>query len=706
MLLQLSNRLVATAMALSSIAAPAANEIAANEIEEIIVTAGFRPSKLMQSTGSISVLDEMQISDRAAWQITDILGTLPNVNYSSAGSRARFIQMRGIGDIEQFVDPKHYPSVGVLIDTMEVGTTANGAVLSDVAQVEVLRGPQGTQFGANALAGIINIQTQDPGERFNGTVRAGYGNRGHRLVNAVAGGPLTETFGGRLAVQRLQSDGFIHNAFLNAEDTNAIDETSLHGKLIWRGKDDNEVRLTAMYLDLDNGYDAFSLDNSRTTVTDAPGRDAQHTRALAVQSRWAIRGNSRLETQLGWSGHDEVYGYDEDWVFAGFCRDLSCPSGEFSGTDTIRRTRDVYTFDSRIQSESSATTSVAGVYAQARNEALAREHAGTFSSTYDTRRYALYGQLDYVFAPALTLTTGLRVEHFRDAYSDSRRLDTRSSATYWSGAITLAYRPLENTLLYATLSRGVKPGGVNTDARSRQPAISASFTPFLTERLQFNAESLLNKELGVKGDYLKQRLRLRLSLFHTDRHNAQLESWVWDATNFIWSGLLDSTSDAQNYGAELALDYRLAEGISTFANMGYLKTRVDALTTFDLDSGQFVISTGREQAKSPNWQYNAGLEFTLWGGLQGRVEVEGQDSSFFGYYHDGRLDSFTLAHASLSYPLGNLRIQTWIKNLFDKDYTIHGLYFANDPRDGFTRNRSYFQLGEARRYGVTISYRF
>ena len=87
-------------------------------------------------------------------------------------------------------------------------------------------------------------------------------------------------------------------------------------------------------------------------------------------------------------------------------------------------------------------------------------------------------------------------------------------------------------------------------------------------------------------------------------------------------------------------------------------------------------------------------------------EAEGRDTSFFGYYHDGKIDAYTLAHASIDYDTGPITIQAWMRNIFDTDYEVHGLYFANDPRDAFTINRSYYQRGEPRVYGVNLSYTF
>ena len=680
---------------------------ASEPLEEIVVTAGFRDTALMKSAGSISVVEQNVINDRAARHFDETLNVLPNVNFSSGGSRARFIQVRGVGDLEQFVDPKHFPSVGVTIDGIEVGTTATGALLMDVEQIELLRGPQGTAFGANALAGIINIRTQEPSDTFSGYVKTGYGNLDSWHVGAGISGPLSESLKGRLAIQQNRSDGYYSNSFLDSDDNNKRDELAARGKLQWSGNNGSEVKLLAAYSDIDGGYDAFSLDNVPQTLSDNPGHDKQETVTLAVESSWPVFNGITLETLFSWRDSDEDYAFDEDWVFSGFCDGVRCdPLVEFSNTDSLQRERDVLAFDVRLQSDPAPFSWIAGFYVQKRDEDLERQHFAPFSSAYETERYAVYGQLELVPADNWNIKAGLRYERFEDEYNDSNALVTDSSDNYWSGQISLEYLYKDNTLFYAKLARGVKPGGVNTETSSSFPIITASFQPFLLSRQQFSAETLFNKEIGLKGSYLEDKLTLRLALFHMDRDNAQLETFVWDANTFIFTGFLDSSSDAENYGAELEMAYQISEKVEFFANVGYLETSVDELTVFDLDTAQFVTRTDRDQAKAPNWQYNLGVNLRFNNRLSGRVELEGRDKSFFGYYHNGQIDSYTLAHASLNYEIGKLNLQAWVRNLFDENYHVHGLYFANDPRDVFSINRSYYQFGEPRVYGINVTYSF
>ena len=171
-------------------------------LEEIVVTAGFRELDLMTSPGSVTVIDQAIIDDRAAQHLESVLNTSPNISYSSGASRARFVQIRGVGDLEQFVDPKHFPAVGILVDDINLGGTANAGMLFDVEQVEISRGPQGTRFGTSALAGMVNIRGNRPTESFEGYGQIGVGDYGGWHAGGVVSGPLTETASGRLAVHQ------------------------------------------------------------------------------------------------------------------------------------------------------------------------------------------------------------------------------------------------------------------------------------------------------------------------------------------------------------------------------------------------------------------------------------------------------------------------------------------------------------------------
>lgn len=685
-----------------------------NVLEEIVVTAGFRDSRLMTSPGSTTVIDETAIADRAAQHLESVLHSAANVNYASGASRARFLQVRGVGDLEQFVDPKHFPSVGIRVDDIDLGSAANAAMLFDQEQVEFLRGPQGTAFGTSALAGLVNIRGRRPGDSFEGHARVGVGDYGGRHAGGAIGGPLGgrlgDTVAARLAVLRNRSDGHVDNVHLQREDTNGHDETAIRAMLQFDPDDASAYGLTALYFDARNGYDAFSLDNTRETLSDQPGHDNQETLAVAARGEWRLGGAMTLEAVATRLDSDLEYGYDEDWTFQGICDGSLChPVFDFySNTDRYLRDRGETSFDIRLLGGSDATGGarrfVLGVYAQDRDEDLHRRHYGDFFSYYETRRRAVYGQLETAFNERLGLTVGLRLERFDDRYRDTANFQSATDDSLGSGELTLSWQPRGGPFLYATLARGSKAGAVNTEASSSLALMQPRFQAFIRPRLTVDTETILSRELGIKGAWLEDRLALRAAVFDMDRGDAQLESWMWDGVSFLWIGFLDN-ADGSNRGAEVEMAYRLPAGAQLSASLGWLDTRIDAIETFDLDAGEFVQRNRIEQAKSPGWQYHLGLSLPLADALTARVELEGRDASRFGYYHLADIGSYGLVNASVRYRAGRTEWQLWGRNLTDETYAVHGLYFGNDPRKGWI-NETYYQYGEPRVLGVTVRYSF
>ena len=677
-------------------------------VEEIVVTAGFRDSDLMSMPASVTVIDEAIIEDRAAQHLETVLNTSANINYSSGGSRARFVQVRGVGDLEQFVDPKHFPSVGITVDEINLGGTANAGMLFDAEQVEILRGPQGTRFGGSALAGMVNIRSNRPTESLEGYVEVGAGNYGSWNVGGVISGPLSDTLTGRLAAQQNRSDGYIDNVFLGRDDTNGYDETSVRAALNFDPTDDSAYRLTAFYFDGHNGYDAFSLDNTKDTLSDEPGHDNQKSLALAGSAEWQVGEASTLQAVATWLESDLEYGFDEDWTFVGLCDGTLCDPvfDLFSNTDNYLRDRDEVSLDIRLLRNSpvSETQYVVGIYAQQREEDLHREYYGDFFSFYETQRQAIYGQVETAVNERLGLTAGLRYERFDDDYADTFGLQSSSDDSLQSGELTLTYQAAGSTLLYATLSRGNKAGGVNTEASANLPFMQPVFQSFMQPRLTVDTETLLNRELGLKGAYLDDRLVLRAALFHMDRDDAQLESWMWDGVNFLWIGFLDNV-DGSNWGAEIEMSHRLSDRVELFGSVGWLETEIEEITTFDLNLDDFVTRYDIDQAKAPSWQFNLGTNVVFSDKVSARLELEGRDDSRFGYYHGESVDSYVLMNASLRYRLGRTELQLWGRNLTDRDYAVHGLYFGNDPRKGWV-NESYYQYGEPRVIGISARYSF
>jgi len=683
-------------------------------LQEVVVTATFRELDILTVPASLSVLDQQIIAERGAEHLQDVLNAAPNVNFASGASRGRYLQIRGIGERSQFVDPVN-PSVGMLIDDIDVSGMGNAATLFDVRQIEILRGPQGTRFGANALAGMVNIRSNDPTDDFEAALSSGYGNYDSWNMGAVVSGPLSEGLLGRLAVQQTRSDGYIDNDYRGRDDTNNIDELSTRGKLRWLASDELSFDLTAMYVDIDNGYDAFSLDNTRHTLSDEPGHDKQETTAFGLTSTWTGHQAFTLKTMLSWSDSNLEYGYDEDWSYSDICTGTPCDGWAYSSTDNYIRDREASRVELRLTSTEEGQLAgtidwVAGVYYDQKDEDLTREFfdwllyaPAEFDSRYETENLALYGQLSKPLSERLTLTVGGRWERFEADYKDSRAIKASPDDDLWGGQISLEYSVDHNTLVYGLVSRGYKAGGVNGEAVGR--AASNGFPPsviaFLNERLEFDTETLLNYEIGLKGSYLDDTLQVRVAAFFMDRDDIQLKGWYNEGPNFV--GYIDNAASGENWGMELETVWQLTQQLTLFANLGWLDTEID---NFVVKGGSGLIDKSvREQAHAPNYQFNIGGRYDFGDGFYARLEAEGKDSFYFSDSHDQQSDSYELFNATLGYQGLHWDITLWARNLTDEDYATRGFYFGNDPRK-FYADENYVQYGEPRVFGANATYRF
>ena len=195
------------------------------DLEEVIVTSDFRESQLKNIPTSISVIDSKVINQRNSRHLEELLALAPNVNFAAGASRGKYFQLRGVGERSQFVAPLN-PSVGTYVDGIDFTGFGGAATLLDIDQVEVLRGSQGTRFGANALAGVINLKSADPSTESQGYIKNSASSYNSSSLEAAVGGSLDDQLQYRVAVGKTTSDGFIQNTTLNRKDTNNIAEVT------------------------------------------------------------------------------------------------------------------------------------------------------------------------------------------------------------------------------------------------------------------------------------------------------------------------------------------------------------------------------------------------------------------------------------------------------------------------------------------------
>ncbi len=656
--------------------------MAAEPLEEVVISASLRPVAARETPASATVLDERTLRAVGVQHLQDVSSMVPNLNWASGTSRPRYFQLRGIGETDQWQGAPNN-SVGFLIDGMDFSGVGMPGQLLDLAQVEVLRGPQGTTLGANALAGLINLRSNAAAPTPMLRLEATGGGFGTRALGAVAGGALgADGAAWRAVAQGFRSDGSRRNITLGRDDTNGLDERLLRLRLASAQHGPWRADLAALWAEQDNGFDAFAIDNSRTTRSDQPGRDAQTSRGLALTVERA--GALRFISTSAVADTDIVYAFDGDWG--------ADPDYDF--TSRFLRYHRALTQDLRLLGGSPGEGDgwVAGLYGSRvdeSNDQLDLYGGSVYRalvSDYDARTLAAYGSVERPLAPYWRARLGVRVERRSIDYTDTDGARLDPAETMWGGQATLEYRPAGRAFGYLTFARGYKGGGFNLGA-----AVPAG-------RRLYDAEGLDSLEFGWKFDDAQRGLRADVAVFHMWRRDQQVGTSAQldpgDPLSFVY--ITDNAARGVNYGLEASLDWRATESLTLQASAGLLRARFT-----DYRSGVRDL-TGRDQAHAPRLQSSLALDWRGAHGLFVRADLRYADAFFFSDSHDQRATACTLGALRTGRETARWSASLWVDNAFDRSCAQRGFFFGNEPPD--FPDRLYVQRIDPRRAGLTVSW--
>ena len=688
-----------TATLLPLLAAPIYANADDTELEKIIVTGDFQQESIQTLSASASLFSENEMNQRGATYLDEMLASAANVNFAAGASRGRYIQIRGVGLRSQFVDPIN-PSVGLVIDGINYSGLGGSSLLFDIDQVEIYRGPQGTRFGADGMAGMIQMQsasaTSDPSLKLH----LGAGTYNSHEAGLAASTGLTDDTSARVSYFRRKSDGYVDNLYLD-KPTQDQDEQVARFKLNSQLTAHLNSELNLHYIDINNGYDAFTLDNSRNSLADQPGEDNQQSYAIGLNNTYT--GFDAFDVNLNLSAIDTelFYSFDEDWVCNDTNKPQLCAAGlhpdGYSSTDIYSRDRDDQALD--LQFTGKAGNWVAGIYYQNRDVDLERQYtwlANPFASTYETNNIAAYGQLATAIGPKTTLITGLRVEQYQGDYTDSNGFIEETDDIMIGGKIALEYQVIDRTMIYTSITRGYKAGGINSEALAKAKDEGLSLdADFFKQHTSFDPEYLWSGEFGVKGSSLDDKFTLRLAAFYMHRDNIQLKSWQVSDQQF--TGYVANASSGSNYGLEIEGSYQLTPNLFITGSAGYLDTKINDFVT---KSG--LNQDGREQAQAPKYQYAFSARYNVTDELYAMLGVEGKDDYYFSDSHNAQAPNTNLVNVSLGYEADMWAVRAWARNVFDETVPTRGFEFGNNPLDGYA-TQTYTQLGEPRVAGVTFT---
>lgn len=633
---------------------------------ELVVTAEKTEEDPQNVPISLTVLPREELEDAQVNSVRDIAANTPNF-FTSLGDRAfNFQTIRGLGNsnylvrdaISFYIDDVPYENVHQYLP----------GELFDLERVEVLRGPQGTLYGRNSQAGVVNIISRPPSNTPEFRIGGAYGNFNQRQVQlSWSDAIIKDKLAFRLSGSYNARDGFTENTLLR-EDANP--QSSLYGRanILWTPSKEWTISFNANAASNNDGDNTFVPINQRDRfkiVRNIPGfLDVSiNTQSLRI----AYEGSAVNVTSIT-ARNDTNLDYQQDT--------------DYSPDDLIRSTTNIpstiWSQEIRVQSPKSAERFrwLVGGYYQSRSFDLflstqytplgasqfGLPAAGTnrTNALFDQQTYSVFGQVDVQPIDALTLTAGLRYEKFRDELNRNRTFETLSGGrtngltltdSITEGDIvlprfTVQYRFNPSISVYGSIARGYKPGTQNYSTDN--PAL----------RL-VRPEKLWSYELGVKSNWLGDRLIANLAVFWNKVDDYQL--LLPDSRGFA-SDIANGEVEAN--GVELEFRAKPFQGFDLIAGFGYTNAEFTRYT--NPFTGQNF--NGNRPTYSPEYTYNLALQYRSPGGIFSRVELQGLGTYFFNDANTVKQDPFALVNTRIGYEGKNYGIYLYVNNIFDERY--------------------------------------
>lgn len=726
-----------------AIAVPAQAQI---EMEEIVVTARKREESIQDTPVATSAVTKETIDASFLGNASNIVQFSPNLIFDQIDSgtpNGGSISIRGISlqDVEKTFDP----AVIIQVDGVPLGNNSGNAMsMIDVERIEVLRGPQGTLFGKNAVGGVINIiRTKPMVNELAGKARVRLVDGDSWDMEGVLNLPIGETFAAKLNVASLETPGFYRNVTTGNED-GAADETRFGIHLLWEVTEDFRAEVQYNQSDMDGLLAPVLSTNSPLAALCAGFGTCAVSEELPVSGDRTM-GAGDLVPDFYFDSED--YQLDLDWqISKAFDMAVTAAHREsdeqgfydFDGGPTeifhIRRPSkyEQDSLEARIAYDNGGRlTGTAGYFhwdskmPYWQNEAdislflgLPVDGCGFDGPTCQLQEASAAGDSDsfffegdYRLAEQWTLTAGARwIEETKEINkteslpvfgvvtlppTSGRRTD--DDVIYRLG---MRWEPVDDLMTYLMYSTGFRSGGFSI--RGSTPEIlQTGYAP----------ETVDNIELGLKNTMLDGRLRVNVALFHMSYDDMQIEVNI--PLPGPGTGNQDAVLNAGSatlQGAEMELTGLLGEYFSVDFNAGYLDASYDTFTGKVFGDQDFgADNSNLEMRRAPEWNYTLALNYQQdlgKGGLTGRLSYNWRDDYWgtVSNFPGSQVDSFGLLDLSLSYDIEQWRMSIFGRNLTDEDAYQHT--FAVAPNSDGSSLFTFANPRPPRTFGVEVTYTF
>lgn len=684
--------------------------IAQATLDEILVTARKQTDKLSELPDSITIISEDMIETAGISNVEDFLQMTPNV-VAMQGLKPGFVTItsRGITTIQENEAPMAVVIDGVVVPAIDFINQD----LFDIQQIEVLRGPQGSLYGANALAGAINITTKAPTNEFRGKLKAGLGNAGYGQVAGVFSGPLVENeLYFRAAANYRDEDGTLKNIY-DGGKVDFYEEFGLRGQLRWDVSDSLQVELRGKYIDTTAGavYNATTdaaipgqINDFNNVKMDynTPGEDTRELQDYSLKIDWSLANGGSLTFISGYGvTEDDVIG-EGDWLPTTATHiDASGLSGFLF--DTFQNWAvETEAFSQEIRYNSASDQRVRyniGAFYQKRERDIALLVGGgsdgivdpglafiNDKDNSDSEQRAVFGQASIDLTEQLELTLGLRYdEDERSSVSDVAGGPAPVEDTFskLQPKVSLAYQWDEDLLTYMTLARAFRSGGFNAD----DTLVGGTLFP-----RRYEAEVADSFELGFKAMLAEKRLRIHGAVFHIDYENQQFFFPT------LQGQILTNFPETKIDGAELEVFGNLTDNLTITTSYGVSNAKVEAAD----EQGSFK---GNHSPQVNEYTFNTGVEYTQpltdLLDLTLRVDYERRGPIYWNVENTLRTPEKDYMNLYLVLKSGSWSLNAFAKNVTNERQPVEVLENFPGILDAHARRPNL-----ERRYGVSVEYQF
>lgn len=723
-----------------------------NDVETITVTGQKIERTLQETKESVSVITAADLELMPLVDINNVFDITPNAYDLGFGEH---FGLRGVSQNSLSTGGGDGALATLYIDNVAYtgfSSRFNSKDMWDVEQVEILRGPQSTNVGRNALIGAVVVKTIRPElDEVSGKVKVQAGNYGQKAVSGVFNMPVTDNSALRISGQYNEKDGHIKNATLGTDDFDARDNTNVRAQYYVEFSEDFNANLVVGYVDTHRGQDIYRADlqpeESFTASDNLVGFEDYEGINAALTLDYKI--NETIDFTAITSYFDGEYErFDDDGGAPDGGNAFRGRHGEDTNwaqelrltyqTDELRGVAGIYYTEVEVVNNTSglvgifpAEVGVPAVLLPFYPEQLEIDVAVPFEQ--DTTNYAIYTEWDYQLDEKVTLSAGFRYDYeeqdslastnntLADGFSLPDPVESGQTADLLFpgaglGPVVQAGVTQVNGLLSGLLAPVIEPPrnvdyeaflpqfGITYDINDEM-SVSAFYKEGYRaggaelslggEQNDYDPEYLSNYELAFRSVLLDGDMIFNANAYFGDWKDQQ--TTICSETNSL-DCITVNAGESEIYGVELSAQYTLTEDVNMFASVGYAHNE---FTDFNVNRSGYVTEdlTGNDFAYSPDLTAAIGATVYVTDEVYVSGNVNYQDESYSSVQNDRTLDSRVLTNLKAGFNAENYSIEAYVNNLTDE------FYFTSDflQADGVART---VRGGLPRMFGIALTYNF